>query len=49
MVTFFDTSNEDSFGSAIALFNQLISVKYECSNGKNCTAEELANKQWGKS
>ena len=49
MVAFFDTSDEDSFGSAINLFNSLISVKYACSNEYNCTSEELANKQWGTS
>ena len=44
---FYDTSDADSFGSAILAATTQISTWYGCVSATNCTAQELTALQWG--
>ena len=43
----FDTTDADSFGSALLIQTKALSTQYDCSNANNCTAGEIAGLQWG--
>lgn len=49
IATLFDTSITTSLGYYVKNYANQVALKYGCVNQANCTADEIAQKQWGQS